>query len=108
MNAEGILQPRAKENLSPANGTENLWAGSIEEEGGGAPLLPPGLLLTTQHHRGLGGGGGPTPPTHPGPTQPPVPVKYWPNFPPGIRPIKIFLWRLQRQLVSTKKVLRRL
>ena len=37
--------------------------------------------------------------THPSPLDPPPPQKIGPNFLPGLRPIKKFLWRLWRQLL---------
>ena len=54
INVEDILRPRAKENVSPENRTENLWAGSRIGRGGGKGGM--GDL-------GGGGGGGDPPPT---------------------------------------------
>ena len=66
----------------------------------------PGLLGTTRHHRGMGWGVGGYPP--PPPERTTTPSVIGQNVPPGLRPIGKFLWRLQRQLVSTNKFLRRL
>ena len=60
---------------------------------------PPGLLSTTQYHWGWGGGGGGFPPS-------PHPLKHLAKL--GLRLIKNFLWRLWRQFVWTRKILRRL
>ena len=50
---------------------------------------PLGLLFTTRHH---------LPPPPPSPAMDPPPLfKDWAKFPPGLPPIKNFLWRLRRR-----------
>ena len=71
------------------------------------------VLLNNSASPGGGGlGGGLTPPSHPlqtPPTPPPrPPLSDWANFSPGLRPMKNFLWRLQRKSGWAETFLRRL
>ena len=58
------------------------------------------FCVTSQHLPGGGGGGSDTP--HPPPIRPPPLLIDWANFSPGLQPINIFLWRLQRKSFRPK------